>query len=473
MNCIVIYFLITVLILLLVILLANSKMSKVSSDIAIFGGSNMNPNLVKIKINNPKINNDVKICLTQNIVTDQLNTIKSGDFVYVNEMLCKVKHVETHKNLTHIFKNNVFPMAKNVNDLCKYFGIRNNPNSKYTYFDFEYQMENELMRRNYHVAQREYYGKKYGIEFVDDLEVNRILDLNTENKGIPYHSRKHEPKTVLHWGQLKLMLSEIEFLTVHAPISGGDVVLVYPGSAGGHHIPFMSKLFPNVKFILYDPLPYAIKPDNKIEIYNEYFTDESAAIIKAKLRNAKLLLVSDIRSNEVKDQTHEEVEKTVKFDQALQMSWYDILQPDAAMFKFRLPWDNTKTTYLEGKIYLPIFGPKTTTETRLWIGKDAKKVEYDNMKYENLCFEFNIKQRTQLYKTVANVDSELNREGFCRCYDCAAEMMVLRDYLLMKNSKCSDVDIFKLAYEISENMSKYHIWNYHKTLNAQNFHEEE
>lgn len=48
-----------------------------------------------------------------------------------------------------------------------------------------------------------------------------------------------------------------------------------------------------------------------------------------------------------------------------QLSWYRIMQPQAAMFKFRLPWDSGSSKYLGGDIYLPIWGPQTTTEARL------------------------------------------------------------------------------------------------------------
>jgi Poly A polymerase regulatory subunit len=65
------------------------------------------------------------------------------------------------------------------------------------------------------------------------------------------------PKMTTHVGQLKLFLTELEFLT---DILGGRpeginaaAVVTYAGSAPSMHLPFLLELFPNVCFILVDP----------------------------------------------------------------------------------------------------------------------------------------------------------------------------------------------------------------------------
>jgi len=66
-----------------------------------------------------------------------------------------------------------------------------------------------------------------------------------------YHSRGKEPKTVCHWGQRKLLLSEIELLTLHGSQNNP---VVYPGSASGTHITRLAEMFPAHQFHLYDQL---------------------------------------------------------------------------------------------------------------------------------------------------------------------------------------------------------------------------
>lgn len=51
--------------------------------------------------------------------------------------------------------------------------------------------------------------------------------LATDAKCVSYRRRKGELKSVLHWGQRKLLMSEIEFLTNFA--EGSCKTLVYAG----------------------------------------------------------------------------------------------------------------------------------------------------------------------------------------------------------------------------------------------------
>lgn len=442
---------IAVLILILILIYLRSKIQSVYSTVG--GNKPLSPAMAVLQ-------ERIMQHIIQNAVISANINVKPGDVFDYCGLDCKITHT-TVDTLHKIYAGNLFPFCKNKQDLYKFYDLDPKA-STYRYIEFTY-MDPEYLK-NPHAAQRKFYAEKYGVKPVDGLEVHRILDLDTV-KGVQYHSRKFEPKTIIHWGQRKLMLSEIEFMTAYADKSIPEVLLVYPGSAGGHHIPFMSELFPNVRFILYDPMPYAIKATKKIEIYNEYFTNESVAKIK-KPAGARVLLVSDIRRHEVKNQNAEQVEETVAGDQELQKGWFYLLEPHAAMFKFRLPWNVPKTKYLDGKIYLPVWGPKSTTETRLWISGDAQEIEYDNKHYENAMFEYNIKDRTQLYKPICDVDSKENKEGFCRCYDCTAELKILRDYLVMKNGTCTDADVFNLAYEMSNHISgnRYHLYNYHKTI---------
>ena len=92
---------------------------------------------------------------------------------------------------------------------------------------------------------------------------------------LPYRRRSGESKSVCHWGQRKLILSEIEFFTEYVILKCPTLV-IYAGAAPGHHIPLLSEMFPNVHFLLFDPSAFEIEETDRIRIFNEFFTEELA-----------------------------------------------------------------------------------------------------------------------------------------------------------------------------------------------------
>ena len=67
-----------------------------------------------------------------------------------------------------------------------------------------------------------------------------------------------------HFGSLKLTFSEIEFLIYCSKfININDCLIVYIGAQPGFRLKkiFIDLLFPNIKFLLYDPLPFDIDDD--------------------------------------------------------------------------------------------------------------------------------------------------------------------------------------------------------------------
>lgn len=95
----------------------------------------------------------------------------------------------------------------------------------------------------------------------------------------PYRRRKGEVKSVIHWGQRKLLMSEIEFLTLHGHKAN---LVVYAGAAPGTHISMLSEMFPQHNFILVDPSPFTVKESDRIVCMQQLFTDELAREIKAQ-----------------------------------------------------------------------------------------------------------------------------------------------------------------------------------------------
>ena len=85
----------------------------------------------------------------------------------------------------------------------------------------------------------------------------RILTADfPEKKYIP--RKRDEDRTAVHFGQRKLFLSEVEFLTnvcasFEAKKPFKPIVCIYAGAAPGNHIDLLSQMFPFVKFHLVDP----------------------------------------------------------------------------------------------------------------------------------------------------------------------------------------------------------------------------
>lgn len=345
-------------------------------------------------------------------------------------------------------------------------------------------------------------------------ELPRTLDINNSPK-LCYRRRQGENKTTVHWGQRKLILSEIEFLTKYAGIeqhalntnNNVNIVCIYAGAAPGTHISLICCLFPYIKFVLVDPCEFdsnlyahgsnerTPRYDN-IDIINEYMSKEiiASVIKKYKLNesekdcgNFRLLYISDVRSTDYRVLSYVENEKGIQEDMKLQMEWYFVLKPHASMLKFRLPWSDTQsavpvpvsdapgdisdrvgiTTYLDGDLYYPVFGPQTTTECRLVVDASVHKhglKMYSHKDYMNAMFYFNNVTRYGLFssnsgtcdqsthcelpyhdcmstsrsvsKMVGSPYSALDisfmkKLGLDNCYDCSVEMKIVSAYITM------------------------------------------
>jgi SAM-dependent methyltransferase len=280
-----------------------------------------------------------------------------------------------------------------------------------------------------------------------------------------YKSTSKKIKNVLHWGQRKLLLTEIEFFTMFLstnPSIKTKIYAIYAGSSPGTHILYLAKLFPNIHFELYDPRNFSdklLKNTNMIKTHIQYFTDETAKEwVSTNHPDKTILLISDIRTGEPETQTSEQVEERVKIDHSWQQNWYHIIKPEMAMFKFRLPWDDEKTEYLNGDIYIQPYPPSTSTETRLIVGKNAYTKIYDNRKYEEQMFYFNNNVRPMNFQNILYNIHPTRKNGLSNNYDGAAEVYILGKYLKLHNQnfkKDSDLtkQITDMVGEISRELS--------------------
>jgi ubiquinone/menaquinone biosynthesis C-methylase UbiE len=265
-------------------------------------------------------------------------------------------------------------------------------------------------------------------------------------------------KNTKHWGQFKLFLMEVEFLTLYfkkqSKKYSDSAIIVYAGAAPGTHILLLSKLFPNLQWDLYDPNKFDTKlaKNKKIHTYNEYFTDETASQWTQSKHTLDILFISDIRTADPTKMSAGEVEERVKVDHEMQEKWYKIMQPaGGAMLKFRLPWDNNITQYIKGEIYIQPYAPLSSTETRLIVLEPtADTTEYDNKAYEEIMFNFNQNLRIQSYENIFQDIPEDQKCGLNNGYDAASAIHILSEYLRLANKKIN----LKHICEIINNLYK-------------------
>ena len=237
----------------------------------------------------------------------------------------------------------------------KLFGI-------YTHFDVAKNLLNKSL------------GKKF----------KPFITIDDINGRMPYEDSKEDaPCFGLHIGQRKLLLSEVQFLNHNT-----QKYCIYPGSAPSHKTHFLSRLFPDVKFILIDPNIFEIKlvetnqifrkskhddivmlyhgfptqsnvygsknkpiekmtpkeidgvisfienTNHKIYIIEDYMTTKLAQILK-KLGCCNF--ISDIRSNVTNTSP---MDFDVVWNRSMVHNWISILQPEISMVKFRVPYFN-------------------------------------------------------------------------------------------------------------------------------------
>lgn len=245
-----------------------------------------------------------------------------------------------------------------------------------------------------------------------------------------------------HWGQRKLLLTEIDFLTQclsrGTESANSPCIVVYAGAADGRHMPLITEMFPNVELHLYDPRPFykgldgaprirlnpfyggagaarVARPDDS---KYGWFTDEVAEwyaqcdnrVILAPTADAEptdlssgkriapkkcrtVYFVSDIRTAPT--------EAEIESNQRQQEGWVQKMRPAAAMLKFKLPYPEYKAgdpasggsadyQYLAGDIHFQCWAPTASAESRLVVcAPKSRNARFATRRYDTVAYERN------------------------------------------------------------------------------------
>lgn len=284
------------------------------------------------------------------------------------------------------------------------------------------------------------------IPLTEDIPTS-IINYKDKNRQMEY--RDDIPVSTVHWGQRKLLLSEIEALTEILKRGGNDskYILVYVGAAPGSHIPYLANLYASVdiEFHLWDrPSRFDIKESSSIRIVPQEYSDPNMTgdkegfftdYVAQKYRdvygiNNRIILISDIR-----DISSEE---TINDDMIIQKKWVDTIQPYASQLKFRLPYTKDRDyTYINGDIYTQVWSRKYSAETRLLSFRPYTNTIYDTEQYERYMSYFNNNTRLMSYNaskvigTTTDIGKHLSIpiDGICTCHDCTREIQIVSSYL--------------------------------------------
>jgi hypothetical protein len=326
------------------------------------------------------------------------------------------------------------------------------------------------IRGNPHCWQRLAHGPSCGSfeSRKSAVQFSRTLDMDSF-PATAYRRRQGEAKTTLHWGQRKLFLAEVEFLSKYTMHSESDrektYDVVYAGAAPGTHLVLLREWFPNCVFHCYDPRTFDGSLQEVADVFTHIrcFQDDDATIwshpqqisssatygherLGADINYGGVLFIADIRTGDWQKMSDECNERCCAEDLAAMERWVHLMKPKKAMLKFRLPYSEDpfeESVHLAGDIFFPVFGPQTTTESRLVCDATSGTKIYNHKLYNEQLFHFNTQVRVSLYgidsldSPIVSVDDPFRSwkgGGICRCYDCSSELYILGTYLQARNS---------------------------------------
>ena len=127
------------------------------------------------------------------------------------------------------------------------------------------------------VTDMHLYGESEDHTNVEEWPLHEVINFETDRME-PYRSTRGLFKSGIAWGQRKLLMAEIDFLTAKANPKE-PVVAIYVGAAPFNHGLVLLDWFPNMKFVLVDPR--VDEWDKRLDAYTEKQTDKPKIVIKS------------------------------------------------------------------------------------------------------------------------------------------------------------------------------------------------
>ena len=390
------------------------------------------------------------------VFSNLINTLSSNEEeLLYNVLKNESNEIDTNYKYNEMFLQNILLRWKTIN---------------YNYNELLLNVQNNINNK----TKRLTYHKNISIDYFDEIIPETTNDLTFQSQ---YIGEARDFQSRCHWGQKKLLLSEIQFLTKVCQKlntkSLKDYAVVYAGAAHGFHFPILYNLFPDLIWLLYDPARFSkeagMHPQKeKVKIFNQFFTDDTIKHAKQNSENRKILFISDIRLTPD--------EEAVMKDMISQAKWGTDLEADYMLLKYKLPYDDENTKqyktntiddlqinpkyiinpklkaddktllYLKGDIYLQLFAHIHSIELRLMVEKVNGKYELETVKYseiEKKMFYFNINLRTSW--STENYDFLHYIPGYDSSIECVMEYFIIKNYYeYLHNIKDNNIIIQKI-----------------------------
>ena len=373
----------------------------------------------------------------------------------------------------------------------KYNLLKNQINTAKNFAE-EYQLEIKPEWRKF------IYGDFYINQIYKDInyrtkpcnEFNEIFRILHNNYNYLPYGILDKKNINCHDGQRKLLFSEIEFYTlVSQKYDLKNILVVYAGSGEGIHEQVIFNLFPELDFYFCDPIKFLFKHPllynkDRVRINNNYYNDETwKDIFKFNKKNKNIVFISDIRG----DVTEEDIMNNM----IQQQKWTIQLNSVAYMLKFRLPYlDNNFNKslityklpkevkvnksynnlenevnninekydfyYLKGSIYIQLYSPTLSSETRLIYVRDKNEKfiiqKYNIENYDGNMYYFNQIDRSKKYKYKDSNLMKYHILGYDDSYESVSEYYIIDKYF---NEKETSSNIIKKLYDINNQIIKY------------------
>jgi len=334
-----------------------------------------------------------------------------------------------------------------------------------------------------------------------------------------YNERARDFQPRCHWGQMKLLMSEIQFLNhvaLDKSINHKKTLITYAGAAGGEHLEYLYSIYPDYDWLLIDPGSFSKAAANHprrgaVKIRNEFFLDSTIKTIPSGYET--YLFISDIRVD-----TKEEL---VMKDMIKQAEWSMMMNAKHSLFKFRLPYTNenddnliklpidhtsynydkklmkcpkekagkNEIMYLDGILNLQIFPPIHSTELRLITSRNKDgsypfKI-YNYKDIEDKLFFYNnvLRMNYRVTDDLAEINDIPLKElmdikGFDDGYESYMIYKAMDDYQKVSGSKKNSVVLVKDLFTTMERITQRDpttcvIHTYNHVLKSRNYTSEE
>lgn len=318
----------------------------------------------------------------------------------------------------------------------------------------------------------------YGECDIGNLIYSSLLE---PQKDIKINKKRSERK---YNDDLRLLLSEMLYIIRYVDYNPDreDTTIIYIGAAPGFHLVKLMKMFPFIKFHLYDDQDlhcdlekYISENGEQVRMFREKFTLESCDMYEG--RNVYLItdhkevrFMSDLPFSkeegylESKRLFQIEKEQSYLNDMEFQKEICKKLNPKNAFLRFRPPhyYDGESPEiaifeYFPGTVYLMIYNDYKSTESRIVVENFTdEKFKWNYKEYQYRLNYFNDNKRESLLKNpFTNDNSPLPNQGGNK-FEFVMMFFILLEYYAsigIENPRVSDIFNFYTRFLVIESCS--------------------